>query len=310
MILNGSYNLISQNSFSIIPGSDGGSVSGINILSGNHNTVSNNTLYGQGTGIAVGLTGPGGSYNLFLGNTVENAGLWGILMGNGSYNVFYGNLIANNRGFGHDGYGLALGGNHLQVNSNLFYHNEFVNNSRNFGVNWDVNGIYFFDSGKEGNYWDDYLTQNPNSTPTTSGIGDKPYLVFATATRPFYDNYPLMNKPDVTGIFPILPEPWLSLVQITVLSEPQPTETPVLPTISPPTSITTPAPTTTETPSFTDPTLPETTRSTGSPTNSQENSVAEPTIPTMTVVLGISLMLILVASTLIFLQRRRSHQAA
>ena len=113
--LNGSYNAINQNHFSIISGTDGGSVSGIHLLTGDHNIITRNTAIGMGTGISVGLSGRGGSYNIFAGNTVEQAGLWGILMGNGSYNVFYGNLIANNRRLDHDGYGLAMGGNHQIV---------------------------------------------------------------------------------------------------------------------------------------------------------------------------------------------------
>jgi hypothetical protein len=217
LTLTGSNNIVNENSFVVTAGTDGGSVSGILVYAGDHNIISNNTAIGMGTGIAVGYTGSGGSYNIFAGNRVEQAGLWGVLMGNGSYNVFYGNLIANNKGFGHDGYGLALGGNHQVVQSNLFFHNSFVNNTKNFGTNWGIEGVNFFDDGAEGNYWDDYLVKYPTAIEVDqSGIGDTPYWVYSDGS----DNYPLMNQPDLTGAIPVLPEPWLTLLPIFTLTDP------------------------------------------------------------------------------------------
>ena len=64
----------------------------------------------------------------------------GDFTGNGSNNVFYGNIIANNGGLGHDGYGLALGGNGYTADNNLFFDNIFMNNSENFGANWVLMG--------------------------------------------------------------------------------------------------------------------------------------------------------------------------
>jgi parallel beta-helix repeat protein len=124
MQLTGERNVVDQNYFSIIPRSDGGSLSGIHLKTGDHNMITGNTAIGQGTGIYVGHTGQGGAYNIFAGNRIEQA-RWGILMSKGSYNLFYGNLIANS-----NSYGLAMGGHHLIVESNLFFHNTFVNNSR------------------------------------------------------------------------------------------------------------------------------------------------------------------------------------
>jgi hypothetical protein len=248
--LNGSYNTINQNYFSIISGTEGGSVSGIHLLTGDHNIITSNTAMGMGTGIAVGLLGRGGSYNIFAGNTVEQAGLWGILMGNGSYNVFCGNLIANNRRLDHDGYGLALGGNHQIVESNLFFHNAFVNNSKNFAVNWGITGINFFDNGVEGNYWDDYITKYPNATEIdNSGIGNIPYCVWIHDN--FYDNYPLIMQPDTAGLIPVLLEPWQTFLTITTLTDPSlsfvPSSTPE-PTLTPTSSpIETPSPNTSPT---------------------------------------------------------------
>ena len=150
-------------------------------------------------GILLGFDQPpkGGSYNVFAGNIVEGAKLWGVLLGKGNYNVFYGNLIANNGGLGHDGYGLAIGGNHLEVNNNLFYQNIFINNSKNFATNWEVIGSNFFDNGTIGNYWDDYLTKYPDATQIgNSGIGNTPYLVYGNIS----DNFPLLTKPNIPPI--------------------------------------------------------------------------------------------------------------
>jgi parallel beta-helix repeat protein len=211
--LTGSKNAVTGNFFNVNGFNEG---AGIDLSGADYNIVSNNTETGNLVGIAVD---DGGSYNIFAGNTVEKAGLWGILMANGSYNVFYGNLIANNGGLGHDGYGLALGGNHLEVENNLFFCNIFMNNSHNFGANWVIIGANSFDNGKEGNYWDDYLRWYPYAKELDhSGIGNTPYRVYANDM----DNYPLMNKPDISDIVPALPSPWSSLLSIIPLTPSSP----------------------------------------------------------------------------------------
>jgi nitrous oxidase accessory protein len=136
----GNNNTVSGNSFT--PDRGGG---GIQMSDANHNTFSNNTIITSIT-VAIGIAyvnHEGCSYNQFIGNVVEGASLWGILLGNGSNNLFYGNLIANNGGLGHDGYGLAIGSTISAVNSNRFVGNIFMNNSQNFGANWEVKGTNF-----------------------------------------------------------------------------------------------------------------------------------------------------------------------
>jgi parallel beta-helix repeat protein len=178
------------------------------------NIIVNNTLSGANMGLWIGSSITSApkkcSYNLFAGNTIENCGLWGILMGEGSYNVFFGNIVQNTgAGIDHDGYGLALGGNHLVAENNLFLRNIFVNNSKNFGTNWAVEGTNSFDDGNEGNYWDDYLTLYPNASELgESGTGDAPYLLGETNV----DNHPLLNQPTVSDKVTTLPEPWSSLL--------------------------------------------------------------------------------------------------
>ena len=158
----------------------------------------------------------GGSYNIFAGNTISGAHLWGALLGNGSYNVFYGNLVENCGGLGHDGYGLAMGGTEYKVENNLVFYNSFVNNSKNFGGNWQVIGSNVFDDGSVGNYWDDYLTMYPNATAAgNTGTGNTPYLVYGD----YMDNHPLLNEPDVSSAVPPLPAPWSTLLSSTLIAE-------------------------------------------------------------------------------------------
>jgi len=80
------------------------------LQSSNSNIIWNNTISGGGSLLLGDAIRWPASNNFVSGNIIEGAVDWGILMGYGSYNIFYGNLIANNGGYGHDGYGLAVGG--------------------------------------------------------------------------------------------------------------------------------------------------------------------------------------------------------
>jgi len=192
----------------------GNSLGEFALQNANSNIIVNNTLSGSNMGLWIGSSITSAprkcSYNLFAGNKIENCGLWGILMGEGSYNVFFGNIVENiGVGIEHDGYGLALGGNHLVADNNLFLRNIFVNNSKNFGTNWPVEGANSFDDEKEGNYWDNYLTMYPKASEVgQSGTGNTPYLLVGMNV----DNHPLLNQPNVSDKVPTLPEPWSSLL--------------------------------------------------------------------------------------------------
>ena len=208
----GSRNLVDGNSFI----ENGGGV-GIWIIDAYYNTITNNIEVGSNVGIGIGYANPGGSYNIFAGNIIEEASLCGILVANGSDNVFYGNRIANN-----SGPGLGLGGRRLIAENNLFFHNSFANNTLNFDDRWgDITCSNFFDNGTEGNYWDDYPTKYPDRAELGhSGVGDTPYLLYANTT----DNYPLMNEHDISAKVPALPNPWSQLSLIDPEQEPSQTE--------------------------------------------------------------------------------------
>ncbi len=160
----------------------------------------------------LGFYGHTCSNNTVSKNRVTGSGLWGILMGAGSYNVFHDNLICNYTGI-HDGYGIAIGGNHLVAEHNMFYRNILMNNSRHVSANWEILGAgNFWDNGEVGNYWDDYT----GTDSAGDGIGDVQYAVegckwddAAGGLVSFVfgqDNYPLMAPFDVDSVIIDLPE--------------------------------------------------------------------------------------------------------
>ncbi len=222
LTISGFYNLVAGNSGGLTTSSSNSTFVENSLTyfeSGNadFNIIANNTLTGANMGMWIGSYGHNCSYNLFAGNKIENAGLWGILMGAGAYNVFFENTVKNTGvGNSHDGYGLALGGTHLTADNNLFLRNIFANNAKNFGANWNVSGVNSFDNGKEGNYWDDYLTRYPNASEVgASGTGDTPYII----TGSNIDHHPLLKQPDTSGKVTRLPEPWASLLPAPTVSE-------------------------------------------------------------------------------------------
>ena len=159
-----------------------------------YNVISNNTIMDGNEGLILGGGGESCSYNIVSANVVEKIRLWGILMACGGYNVFYGNNIVNNV-WSHDGYGVAIGGNHLVAQYNTFYLNNFKNNSRNVGYNWNLGGAgNYWDNGTLGNYWDDYTGADNNG----DGIGDIPYIIDENNR----DNHPLTNMVSVIPEFP------------------------------------------------------------------------------------------------------------
>jgi parallel beta-helix repeat protein len=126
------------------------------------------------------------SNNTVFGNIINRQYLYCIWLSEGSGNVFYQNVIANNSGTG-----VSLGSTISAAENNTFYHNVFRNN----GVHvtsvqdacWSKN---FWDNGKEGNYYDDYIGIDNNN----DGIGDSPYTVQEI-------HYDLDLERDVTVVF-------------------------------------------------------------------------------------------------------------
>jgi len=205
--LRGYFNLVVGNSFSTMYLEDSDS-----------NFISNNTF----RCLWIGINRLGCSYNTICKNRVTGPDNWGILMGTGSYNIFHDNLISNYTG----GYGIAVGGNNLVAEHNVFYRNILMNNGWHVSANWEILGPgNYWDNGKEGNYWDDYTGIDSNN----DGMGDAPYVVegckwddAAGGIVGFvfgHDDYPLMSPFDIDSVSIELPEWASALLNLSI--EPQ-----------------------------------------------------------------------------------------
>ena len=194
--------------------------SAIRLSGSTGSTISKNLIdnYGKGGGIML--------YPASGNNIVENeirrcgdsywsgAGIWLVSSTN---NYFSRNVLVNNR----IGIGLSRGGDYnIFVNNNLtgnvligayfprnvppgkgnlFYHNNFIDNSNQ--VHWDASGYPIapntWDNGYPdgGNFWSDYTDVDEKSGPDqdlpgSDGIGDTSYVI----DEDNVDRYPFMNE--------------------------------------------------------------------------------------------------------------------
>jgi len=263
---------------------------GMVMQNADYNVISNNTISDGNEGLILGGGGTGFfgggdkscSHNIVSSNVVEKIRLWGILMANGSYNVFYGNYIVDNQ-WSHDGYGIAIGGNHLVAEYNTFYQNNFKNNSKNVGYNWDLEGAgNYWDNGTLGNYWDDYAGADNNG----DGIGDTHYVIDANNV----DRYPLINPVNFTDLTPNLP--------------PQPSPSPA-PTPSPsPSPTPNPTPNPEPEPEQPEPTEPSPSPAPQEPEPSQEPEQTEPFLTALVAAFG-TLSAVVGISLIIYFRKRR-----
>ena len=174
-----------------------------------------------------------------------------------AYIDIFGNYIAGNtkNGISLNAFYIRIGYNTLSNNNKglefmgdsyhtMIYHNNFVSNFENvkIAVLASASGGYdwIWDSGSEGNYWNDYLTKYPNATEKNhSGVGNTPYVIDANNV----DNYPLMREASIKPPYTILEFPSPSP---TTNPTPPPSNTPTLsPSPSPserPTKTTEPKP--------------------------------------------------------------------
>ncbi|MCW4021928.1 MAG: hypothetical protein NWF02_02045 [Candidatus Bathyarchaeota archaeon] len=131
----------------------------------------------------------------FYENNITNCGV-GISLSGITNCQIYNNTIANNK------LGIILRNyisntdNSLD-NSNIVYHNDFLNNENHVfvdntyfshisPVSGNTTDTVLWDYNKIGNYWDDYNGKDSNQDK----IGDTPY-VFDVKNQ---DNYPLMEQ--------------------------------------------------------------------------------------------------------------------
>ena len=140
-----SNNLIKDNT--VENGADGISLG----LSTNNNVI-NNTLRGNSNGISLYNNADN---NTFIGNYLHHNTI-GIDLDESNGNEFSANEISSsNIGVQVGDYGYYRDG--VTINSNVFYHNNFKNNPKNYASpSIPLYGTNYFDNGKEGNYCSDY----------------------------------------------------------------------------------------------------------------------------------------------------------
>ena len=145
--------------------------------SSNYNLISGNNITKGGL-----LLECSSNHNVIFGNNITGRG---IVLEGSSRNTISGNNITNSD----CAVGLAGGSN------NKFYHNNFINNTKNVYIH--VPGCAnFWDDGypSGGNYWSNYMGVDEFSGPYqdllgSDGIGDTPYIIDENNK----DRYPLMK---------------------------------------------------------------------------------------------------------------------
>jgi parallel beta-helix repeat protein len=140
------------------------------------NDVHNNQ--GEGYGINANASQDG----VITGNNAYENAYDGIGLSRGCRNITVSeNTISDNVLFGVDIID-------TDCQDNFIYDNNIINNNKQASASeFSPN---HWDNGLEGNYWSDYLTQNPSAAENdSSGIWNTPYVVSGNNT----DNYPLMG---------------------------------------------------------------------------------------------------------------------
>ena len=188
----------------------------------NNNTIKDSSITQCNCGIQIYA-----QYYVILSNDVEH-NVNGILIGQGGLNFVAGNNITNND------VGLYLydSDNEIVQNniencsqsaitldgqgySQIVYHNNFINNSREV-IDYTYSNIgrpvqsslLPWDNGSSGNYWSDYTGTDING----DGLGDAPFMVttyFAfneLAPYSFVDRYPLITPFNINAPIPQIPK--------------------------------------------------------------------------------------------------------
>ena len=158
---------------------------GVLLTSSHNNTIFGNIITETSSGIALeGEMMVGSTHTIISGNYIINKET-GIFI-QGSSNQIIGNYIANN-GNGTYIFSPPFG---AASSNNLFYHNSFVNNTRQIFMEKGFaipDPINCWDNGSEGNYWGNYYYVVDKNG---DGIGDSP-IVFDSNNQ---DNYPLTSS--------------------------------------------------------------------------------------------------------------------
>jgi len=208
---------------------NGGADSAVRLLYVNNVTLRNCIITGADHGpLQVGIVLDYSSNCVISGNIITttmhvNPKFWmtsGIHLGRGGSHIISGNYLTNNQvgiHFSSDTMNNTIVGNNIKNNSlgigiagssdNIFYNNNFINNSchvSDMGISLpDVVSlsVNLWDNGVTGNYWSNYTGQDING----DDIGDSPHFIYENNQ----DNYPLMAPVDI-GVIPEFPS-WIIL---------------------------------------------------------------------------------------------------
>jgi len=165
---------------------------GIWLYDSPNNTIAENIITNNAWGIRIqGIYPTYAPNNRIYGNTIANNKEYGIIIIDSVDNSIHGNNIANN------GYGIHIN-ILMEAANNTIHHNNFINNTEQafvpgywhmivFEEHWVPPVSNFWDDGKEGNYWSNYVTRYPNATETDGFIWSTPYNI----SENNQDNYPL-----------------------------------------------------------------------------------------------------------------------
>lgn len=178
---------------------------GVNATSSSNITIAHNNIAGNTSAIYMEdvthcfaiqnhLKSPGGAgihlkdsgNNTFIMNIIHNSS-YGILLNSSTSNIVANNTVANN----------TIGVNTYNASGNLFYHNNFINNTYQVIVNISTN-TWNREYPIGGNYWSDYAGTDEYSGPNqdepgSDGVGDTPYTIDENNT----DHYPLMEPVEI-----------------------------------------------------------------------------------------------------------------
>lgn len=145
----------------------------IGIFIGSNNNEINNCIFENwGYGILLNHS----KNTIILNNNITDHHISSIFLDDSSKNIIINNNIKNNK------IGITL---HVNSTDNIIYHNNFINNTY-YHVFSERDNIFYNDTLKQGNYYDDYIGTDRNN----DGIGDTPYNISGEIS---IDLFPIMS---------------------------------------------------------------------------------------------------------------------
>jgi len=158
-----------------------------------NNTIVNNNISDNNAKYGVGIYVSTSSGNIIRNNSIlDNA--YGLFLDSTVYDIVIGQKSSGNTVTGNVVSGNTVANDSLvgvysnQAEDNVFYENNFVNNTQQV---YSLNSTNEWDEGNEGNYWSDFQTKYPNATEIgSSGVWNTPYVIDTSDI----DNYPLTHQ--------------------------------------------------------------------------------------------------------------------